>query len=372
MIVLFVLLRWAVGGFDISYFIVAGSQSCDSTVTQIMVQPGYSYDGEYYYRYALAPLNAENPYQGIYVSTPAYRHQRILYPIITWFFSLGGKAFMIPFMLVFVNVCCFVLFIAGAKKLLERFGIQPHYLIITLLLPGVWMALARDLAEVVEICLFVYLVLAYCDKNKLLFLVLATAILFTRETSGIVLAAFALHNLYFFVKHNKREAIHWLACAVVPVMLFVLFKYWVMKQYQTTTDTGAFNFNILPFKGLLDGSIAQWNGVMQTGVRGVMILLFSLAHIALIGWAFVLGLSHKNKLSDTHKWMRSIIILWILVCLFLGVRMWETDWGFARALTIPLFCAMFLSASTNRLSKIYIIAAIGLQFLMLVRLIAKV
>ncbi len=368
LIAVVVLTRWAVGGFDFSYFIVAGSHSCDSTVTEIMVQPGYSYDGEYYYRYAIAPLNTDNPFHGIYVSTPAYRHQRIFYPVLTWIFSLGGKKLAIPLVMVLVNFLCFILFIQGTKKLLNNWYAASHYLMIALLLPGIWMALARDLAEVVEICLFVYIALALHHQRKFAFCLLATAMLFTRETSILVLIAIMAQQLILFVRTRERERLSWLMYSTIPIVLFLCFKLWLMWQYQTTTDIGAFNLNMIPLKGFYEGFLLQWYAALQNGLRGSMILLFSILQLFFIGWSLLLGLSQKTE----NKWLANIIILWLVVCPFLSLRIWETDWGFARALTIPLFCSMLLAACANALSKKYLMFAVGLLLLLLVRLVVKV
>ena len=56
------------------------------------------YDGQFVYQIALAPLEAVP-----YIDIPAYRYQRILYPLTARLVSLGQPAF-IPWVLIGLNI----------------------------------------------------------------------------------------------------------------------------------------------------------------------------------------------------------------------------------------------------------------------------
>src|ERR1017187_2788929 len=55
------------------------------------VAPTYGYDGQFFYRLALSPLNFHHTAYGITMDRP-YRYMRIGYPAVTWLFSLGQHA----------------------------------------------------------------------------------------------------------------------------------------------------------------------------------------------------------------------------------------------------------------------------------------
>ena len=66
------------------------------------VAPTYGYDGQFFYRLALNPLNFSQTAYGITMDR-SYRYMRIGYPALTWLVSLG-QHFLVPIMLVAVNV----------------------------------------------------------------------------------------------------------------------------------------------------------------------------------------------------------------------------------------------------------------------------
>jgi hypothetical protein len=375
-VILFVALRWAVGGFDFSYFIHAGTSSCDSTVTSIIVQKGYNFDGLFFYRYALNPFSFENPYLGISVYDPVYRHQRIFYPIITWLFSAGGMQAMVPFMLVLVNVLAFVFIIIGTKKLLHAWNITTSSVFIALLIPGAWMGLARDLAEPLELCFFIYLLLAYKKNKQLHFFLLATAMVFTRETSAIVLLAFCINQAWdcLRIKTIHQQHIKWVVVAVVPVMAFVAFRYILHHGYAQSMSPRLFTLDIIPFKGLIEGFTMQWNEIEETGLKGILKLLSSILGLILIFAVMFNAYSCMNKHTSTsdERWILIIMTTWILFSTFLGLRVWVTDWGFLRALDLALYGALLICCAHNKLSPRSISAFFIYMIFLLIRLVVKV
>src|SRR5436305_434484 len=62
----------------------------------------YGYDGQFFYRLALNPLNFHHTAYGLTMDRP-YRYMRIGYPALTWLVSFG-QHFLVPVMLVAVNI----------------------------------------------------------------------------------------------------------------------------------------------------------------------------------------------------------------------------------------------------------------------------
>src|SRR5215472_9864113 len=96
------LLTWAQG--SISRFILVGQHFATPAQLPrgIPVAPAYGYDGQFFYRLALDPLNFRPTAYGITMDQP-YRFMRIGYPALAWLVSLG-QHIVVPVVLVVVNV----------------------------------------------------------------------------------------------------------------------------------------------------------------------------------------------------------------------------------------------------------------------------
>lgn len=91
-------------GGDVATFVHAARPWADPTMLAAnvpVVTAGY--DGMFYYRLALDPFTDRVTDRGITLDLPAYRQQRILYPLLAWAAS-GADAGRVPLALVLVNV----------------------------------------------------------------------------------------------------------------------------------------------------------------------------------------------------------------------------------------------------------------------------
>ncbi len=69
---------------DISRFVVAGdliTREAEAPVNLFVLPESVGYDGQYYYRFAIEPFTTERLGYGVRLDSPAYRQQRILYPL---------------------------------------------------------------------------------------------------------------------------------------------------------------------------------------------------------------------------------------------------------------------------------------------------
>jgi hypothetical protein len=116
-----------------------------------------AYDGEFFYRLAVDPLLVRDV--GITLDSPSYRQQRLLYPLLVGALSLGREAW-VPWLLIVVNVVGLaVLGFVGA-----RYAVAVNHAawwgIALPLYVGFTYTLARDLSEIVEVCLLTAMLLA--------------------------------------------------------------------------------------------------------------------------------------------------------------------------------------------------------------------
>src|SRR5437870_36042 len=83
----FISLRLAEQHADPSAFVTAGDRFCDPQQVpfNLRVLPtSDGYDGQFYYRLALDPFTRTRTAFGIQLDLPAYRQQRIIYPLLVW------------------------------------------------------------------------------------------------------------------------------------------------------------------------------------------------------------------------------------------------------------------------------------------------
>ena len=217
----FVLARWQVWAHgNIGRFILVGHHFASSAQLPhgIPVAPTYGYDGQFFYRLALNPLNFHHTAYGITMDRP-YRYMRIGYPAVTWLFSLGQHA-AVPVVLVAVNIAAI-----GAMGYLGAVFARDGgwHALAGLLLPGYFgllTSLSRDTAEpLAAACLLAGLLAVRARRPVLAALLLAYGAL-TRETVMVAVAAIAIVRVIGVLRRTQRPGRDDLAW-VLPAVMFV-------------------------------------------------------------------------------------------------------------------------------------------------------
>ncbi len=116
------------------------------------------YDGQFAYAIAVNPLGAAP-----LLDDPAYRYQRILYPMLARAMALGRPE-LVPWTLIGLNVLALAM---GAELLgqhLLRRGLRPWYGLLFVLWVGQWFSLRFDLQEPLSLALALA-ALAFLDRN---------------------------------------------------------------------------------------------------------------------------------------------------------------------------------------------------------------
>src|SRR5690348_7461034 len=209
---------WAQG--RISRFILVGMHFA----TPSQLPPGmpvaktYGYDGQFFYRLALNPLNFHHVAYGITMDRP-YRFMRIGYPALTWLFS-AGQHWLVPVVLVAVNIAA----IGALGWLGARFALDGgRHALAGLLVPGYFgliTSLSRDTAEpLAAACLLAGLLAVRARRPVLAALFLAYGAL-TRETVMVAVAAIAIMRVAGLARRRVRPGRDDLAW-VIPAAVFV-------------------------------------------------------------------------------------------------------------------------------------------------------
>ena len=216
----FVLARWQTWAHgSISRFILVGRHF--ASVAQLPhgmpVAKTYGYDGQFFYRLALNPLNFHHTAYGITMDRP-YRYMRIGYPALTWLVSLG-QHFLVPVMLVAVNIAA----IGALGYLGALFAVEGgRHALAGLLMPGYFgliTSLSRDTAEpLAAVCLLAALLAVRSRRPVLAAALLAYGAL-TRETVMVAVAAIAIMRVIGILRGRARPGREDLAW-VVPAVAF--------------------------------------------------------------------------------------------------------------------------------------------------------
>jgi hypothetical protein len=219
----FVLARWQTWAKgDITRFILVGRHF--ATLSQlprgVAVAPTYGYDGQFFYRLALNPVNFSHIAYGIRVDQP-YRYMRIGYPWLTWLASFGQHV-LVPVVLVVINIAA----IGAIGYLGGMFARQGgRHALAGLVLPayfGLLTSLSRDTAEpLAAACLLGGLLAIRARRPVLAGLLLAYGAL-TRESVMVAVAAVAIVDFIGVIRRRRsvrpgRDDLAW----ALPAAAFV-------------------------------------------------------------------------------------------------------------------------------------------------------
>ncbi len=199
------------------------------------------YDGQFAYRIAVDPSGA-TPFLDI----PAYRYQRILYPLTVRLLALGNEAF-IPWMMILVNLASLALGTLATEKLLAAHGQSRWFALTFGLFAGQMLSLRLDLTEPMAFLLAQWGVYLFDRKRTgwsgLLFALAAL----TRELTLLFPAACALSLL---AGNRKMKGFIWgLATLSSFAAWQVVLKLSLGEWGIGSGGERASAFEIIPFKG---------------------------------------------------------------------------------------------------------------------------
>ncbi|MEP0846583.1 MAG: hypothetical protein HRF50_07145 [Phycisphaerae bacterium] len=205
-------------GYDLSRYVGAGDRFCDPTATPPglrVVQNSDGYDGQFFYRLALAPFTSRATGHGITLDSPAYRQQRIVYPILAWTLSLG-RTDGLPFVLLAINAVGLVAIGGLGGAIACAFGRHALWGLLLAGYPGFFATLASDTSEIVAAGLLLAGLLALQREHAATAAVLLALAVLTRETAATVAVAAGLKACWDAFRRRRPGPRAWLP-AVVPI-----------------------------------------------------------------------------------------------------------------------------------------------------------
>jgi hypothetical protein len=204
-VIAFVLARWVLAAHsDATRFVLAERPFVDPSRAPhgLYVLTHNGYDGQFFYRLALNPSNLHEGAYGFHFDT-IFRLQRIGYPVLVWLIT-GGRPSLVPYGLIFVNVLGLVILGWLGGILARDSGRHAIYGLLIAGFFGFLFSLARDLSEIVAVCLAVGGLVAVRRQRWLVAGVLFLYAGLTRETTLIFAVAVAVTRIVSIARRQGR------------------------------------------------------------------------------------------------------------------------------------------------------------------------
>jgi hypothetical protein len=345
----FVLARWQIWAKGhLSLFIMAGHVYTHRAELPrgLLLVPSAGYDGQFYYRLALDPVNWNHTAFGITMDQ-SYRYTRIGYPILAWIFSLGQHQ-LVPVVLVVLNLLGVAVIAMLGGMFARDAGRHALWGLAFACYFGLVISVGRDTAEpLAEACMLGGL-LAYRRATTPMYL-LATVLFawgaITRETILFAPAAIAVTRLIAMARRRATPGpadLTW----VVPAGAYGLVElavHFVVKGEFPLLANSSRNLTV-PFTAMADAlryDVAHINTAHLSPIDITLLEYATLAIFILAGMA-VLALTT----APAHE--RLAFVFFVLQLGLLSSQIWTSTFGEARSLIEPYLMALVLLVATPR------------------------
>lgn len=311
------------------------------------------YDGQFAYFIARDPLNGWRR-----CDVPAYRYQRILYPLLAWGLALGRSA-LVPWTLMLVNLVALVGGTYATERLLAARDRSRWYALAYGLYGGLVAGLRLDLTEPLAYGLTQAGFWLWQKDNAgnrgavWGFVVLALAV-FAKETALVAVA-----GLGVYLALERR----WRAALTLGLVVGVPFAVWQGALWAWLGRPGigsggamATPFEKVPFAGLLRTAAVSWPIFWQLlAIEGPLF-------VAPTVWALVA--SGRDLLRGRrHPWV-TVLLAQAAVMPFLPFSTWREPLAMARLAT-GLVAATLLYGTLRRSRRVLTYSLIWLATLAL-------
>jgi hypothetical protein len=328
-------------GGDASYFVVAGPPATDPrySPSNLHVFPsGTTYDGQYFYRLALEPWTSARTAAGITFDGPAYRQQRIFYPLMAWLLS-AGQWQLTPVALIVTNILAAGGLGYTAGRFAQHAGRSPFAGLLLTLYPGYIATISRDLAELCEAALLCAGVLLVARARYRWAAAALIAAALAKEAALAVplagLAAWSIRRVRGQMTTRVPVSV-WL----VPVLVFAAWYTFINLRWGfSEVIQGDVNFAWPPLSGALQGRQSLMRLLPDWRVDGGVLGLVGLVATAAI-----------MRPRAVRPGIAEVLALAVLVYLGLAIMysqlIWRDEYAFPRALH-----ELFLTASLALLAS---------------------
>jgi hypothetical protein len=238
------------------------------------------YDGQFAYQIAVHPFDAAP-----YLDIPAYRYQRILYPVAAHIVGMGQPS-LIPWALIALNVLALTVGTQALGSLLSRQGLSRWYAVTAGIFVGQLVSLRLDLNEPLGLALSLLGIHAFeRGRHQLGALCFCLSVL-SKETGLVFVGGYLV---YLLVNRRWRTCIETTAISLGPFALWQTVLWITFGQIgMRSGGLGATSFSLIPFGALFSFALDDmWATVSILLILGSLVVLPCLAlaiHLARSFW----------------------------------------------------------------------------------------
>jgi hypothetical protein len=345
----FALARWQVWAKGhLSLFIMAGHTYTHRAQLPrgLLLVPSAGYDGQFYYRLALDPVNWNHTAFGITMDQ-SYRYTRIGYPILAWIFSLGQHQ-LVPVALVVLNLLGVAAMAMLGAVFARDSGRHALWGLAFAAYFGLVISVGRDTAEpLAEACMLGGL-LAYRRASTRMYL-LATVLFawgaITRETILLAPAAIAVTRLIAIAGRRARPGLAdltWVVPAAAYGLVEVAVHIVVKGQFPLVANSSR-NLTV-PFTALVDALKYDAAHINTAHLSPIDIDLLEYATLAI----FILAGLAVLAITTAPAHERLAFVFFVLQLGLLSSQIWTSTFGEGRSLIEPYLMALVLLVATPR------------------------
>jgi hypothetical protein len=334
---------WAGGRF--SLFIMAGHTYTNRVQLPhgLRLVPSDGYDGQFYYRLALDPVNWSRTAYGITMDQ-SYRYARIGYPILAWLVSLGQHR-LVPAALVAVNLVAVAAMAFLGAMFARESGRHALWGLAFAAYFGLVISVGRDTAEpLAEACMLGGL-LAYRRNRPLLATVAFTVGAITRETILLAPAAIAVTRLVAMARRRARPGLAdltWVVPAVAYGLLEIAVHFVVKGEFPLLANTGR-NLTA-PFTAMAHALKYEAAHINTAHLSPIDIALLEYATLGI----FILAGLAVLRVTTAPVHERVAFVFFVLQLGLLSSQIWNSTFGEGRSLIEPYLMALVLLFATPR------------------------
>ena len=328
---LVMILPLAVAGWDVSHFVVAGDRFVDagSVPNHIAVRPNSAgYDGQFYYRLAIHPFDVATTTDGVTFDAPAWRMQRIGYPVLVHMATLGIPS-LVPYAMVLVNMLGVFVIAFTAKHIQQRHGLPMWMPWAITIWPGFIVTLVHDTTEIAALALLILAIAAYLAGRLLPYALLAAATSLTRETSITIFIGILLYEGWRWAKTREWNALVRLLIVGAAVVPFLIWRQVLIVRLGISPQAEAGGNMSLPFMGIAQ---TLWDCLAGTRVWAHRPLTNTLDRLVIGTFICVLvgsaicaaaGLSRRLRLGGPFA---AVAVGWIVLAVLMTLLSADGPW----------------------------------------------
>ncbi len=369
--------------FDLSDFVVAGDRYVDAaqTPTKLMIRHNSDgYDGQFYYRMAVAPFSVAPHAGGVMFDKPAWRMQRIFGGLLAWALSLGRPA-AAPAALFAINLAGLGAIAAASVMLCAQTSLPAVLPLAIVLWPGFMVALTHDTTEILSEAFVMAAILCHVRRRYPAYGLLAACAMLTRETTLLIFAGLIAYDAV--LAWRKGRSWQPVAIGALAMLPYLAWRETLLVIWPEPPATGSVTHDLgIPFAGgikmLLDcvtgarawASTPMKNDVLRAIVlptaAGILAFCVIVARCvpgalrrggALAGlaasWLLIAVLMSLLKASgpwiDPAGYFRAFTECYVVGCLLLGSAGWRTRHprslavtGGAMVVSVWVYCTIQL------------------------------